>query len=352
MPLASQYRAAIEQMEQDVLDGQYGAALDRLNLMSQDRISHDGTGRLAILEYYRGLCHRMLGNFEEAAAAYDRCGLAFPPPNKKYRIFGPYISWLSKAQASQLEAIGRAMPFFCMTSMPQSASGFLTEQVSRVTGCVIVNPVKGAPYAGFEDWVVPAWIAGAARGGVVSHSHFSAFPPTLELLVEQGVRRLVVQVRDPRQSLYSRYVLLSKKIEALPEGGHNPDRMFQKFIDKHSRLETIYLELLPRYMAWLRGWMDYAQCDREIKVKFVDFVQVKQDWSTVVKDILSFFGVDPAPLDTSPDNRAPKKHGHFRKGAVDEWKTEVPPATRAQIEPLLDREVMTYFGWEANASNP
>ena len=70
---------------------------------------------------------------------------------------------------------------------------------------------------------------------------------------------------------------------------------------------------------------------------------VKCGHQAVFDAMMDFYDMPRSSFSISPPNKG--ENAHFRRGAVDSWKTELPAGYQERITALLPREWRDYFGW-------
>ena len=204
-------------------------------------------------------------------------------------------------------------------------------------------------YSLFNLQVIESWARDFARGGVSYTTHLDPSRETVARLKRAGISRIIVHVRDPRQTLLSLVHHFDKY----------PDQLviYREQAKDAPSLSARAMSVLPLYMSsinWVRGWLDL---DGEIEILFSTFEDFIKDRASFVERYLEFYGADRRHFSmedafgehTGIDN-------HFRRGLTDEWRQVFSREDAAYLSSLLPLRAKERFGWgdleeAASASN-
>lgn len=243
----------------------------------------------------------------------------------------------------QRQAIARGLPAILLVTQFKSASVFLTDVLS--TGLDLPRCyVACAPLA---ERVVPEWLRLFARGGAIAQNHLLPSAENLAALEGASLRRIVVHIRDPRQSMvsavhhYARIYHDSSGIGFLtraefPAGF--PDWPDEKKIDYY--LDRRFAE----EVAWTAGWIALAKTPPAgLAIKLTNFATFRRDPKVFFTGLLDFFGIAPATFDWTALREPRPEQLHFRKGETQEWRRVLTPEQAARASAMLPPAVADHF---------
>lgn len=213
------------------------------------------------------------GDVWRSAECFERFDGLVAPPSRKYRDLALYRVYEDRVRRGQIKAEKHGVPGFLITSLPQSASGFFTEGLSRLYKARVVNVAAGSLFLTKFDVILRRWLETALRS-CITHSHFSASPHNLATLSSAGAKRLLVQVRDPRQAVYSHFAKAFERLDKYPEW--HSYRAWAA-LPREEALRRAYYENFLLWCKWLLDWLEVADCADWLALSFVDFRQVRDD---------------------------------------------------------------------------
>ena len=162
----------------------------------------------------------------------------------------------------------------------------------------------------------------------------------LDAQLAAGVRRIAVQVRDPRQALISFLfvdIVKSTIPERPPLGREEPWNATEYY-----RAEV----------QWLSEWAEVeARPPAGLEVRLLSFEELIGGYSAYFHELWSFFGIH-LPVETIGEAleglKAPGSLsvGNFRKGATDEWRGVISPKERERMWELMPKDLAGRFGWQ------
>jgi len=243
----------------------------------------------------------------------------------------------------QQAAICRGIPPMLVNTLPKSGTVYIRGRLSEALDV----PFRQLTLAPLYNTPIPSWLEDFGKGGAVAAEHFMATPETVDLLHNARLRRLVIHVRDPRQSALSLLHFQSSQSQYSGPIGTVEGDMFRACADIDGKFRQVCELYLPWTMRWLRSWMSYAHsADRRLDIKFTDYEKnFLQSEDAFFSEMLEFFGIQPSLFDRG--RPVSQKHkGHFRKGNPMEWREISSAATQRHISSLMDKNVHEYFGWD------
>jgi hypothetical protein len=259
-----------------------------------------------------------------------------------------FQGWIEDAESDeprrrQDAASRRHIPAIMFVAMMKSASEFIRENIIRALNIPELGLSIGTvPH----DKVMPSAVRQLAKGGAIARSHLSA--DTLPALIANGVERLILHVRDPRQVVVSwvHYMVQTSDAEfrwAAP--AYDPPVPWEfRGWSFGEQLDWALRNYMPGQLQWLEDWMAAINSGPPIPILVSKFEDFARDQRAFFAGISDFFGVSEISV---PALRWQSEAAmrNFRTGRIDEWR-EVLTASQigpfeARIEPLAK-----HFGWK------
>ncbi len=216
----------------------------------------------------------------------------------------------------------------------QGKSGSISLASIFTSGC----NMPSYAYSFVTKKVVPAWARDYARGGACYVTHLEPTLQNVERLKMAGIQKIIVHVRDPRQTL------VSLVYHVIKYGFSHKDLKMKEFEGK-SIQEQVW-DIRHKYLntlEWLEGWLGLRD---QLTIKFSTFEQFIDHKENLITEYLDFFGIDKAHFNYE---QATTLHEgtdyHFRKGVKDEWREVIPPEYQDMLNVLLKKEIKEFFGW-------
>jgi hypothetical protein len=188
--------------------------------------------------------------------------------------------------------------------------------------------------------VLDSWATDYARGGSCHVTHLQPDRRQVRNFRDAGIRKLIVHVRDPRQTLVS----LVHHLKLYPEQLLTMRQAAKGEGD--ARIGELALRILPYYahsIQWIRKW---TELESEIEILFSTFEHMVSDWDGFVDRYLDFYGADTRHF--SKTNASARHDGvdyHFRKGKTDEWREVFTKDEADYLSSLLSPKLKERFGW-------
>lgn len=219
----------------------------------------------------------------------------------------------------QERAIAKGTPSVIITALPKSASTFVSQTLARLLSASVVTLSFESAARPVSAIVIERWARQVARGGAVTHEHYSARFENLECLVRAGIQKMFVQVRDPRAALWSAF--------------RQSEQQSDVFGDTElMRLSERRYELM---VDWLKSWLDASVDPRGPKIVFVQYEDVRTDFGKTILRILGEVGstITEQDVRTHLDaaSAAGRKPENFRSGDPDEWRRFMPAELKAWL---------------------
>jgi len=221
---------------------------------------------------------------------------------------------------------GRRGPL-CIVGMPRSASSNLTKTLAAFTGRPSMELGFGELAPRLDVWLQDAYLKGFIEGGYASHSHLNATRATLDKLAGNGIRKIFVQLRDPRQALASfhRYSLQNAEILSRLNFVY-PGYSFLPAMEQMALLSRTYY---PSLLTWMMQWEEAAG-DRSagIEIFIGRFEDMVDEAPRYLETLANFLEIAPEEIPSifEDGRRAP---------AHDEWRAYL----KLENQERLDRDL-------------
>jgi Sulfotransferase domain len=226
--------------------------------------------------------------------------------------------------------------------MMKSASEFIRENlICALDAPEIEISIGTVP----RDRITPSAVQQIAKGGAVSRSHTSA--DNLAELIANGVERLVLHVRDPRQVTVAWVHHVRRYSDAefrnFSQRYNPPVPAEIRQWDFSRQIDWAVDNYMPGQLQWLEDWVAALDKSPPITVMVSTFEEFLQSPSALFCRISDFFGVPEIQV-PNLDEQSPAAMRNFRLGRVDEWRDVLTPrqmdSCKTRVEPLARR-----FGW-------
>jgi tetratricopeptide (TPR) repeat protein len=255
--------------------------------------------------------------------------------------------WITEPESDQLRrrqlaACRREIPAIMLVAMMKSASEFIRENIKRALDVPEITLSIGMIP---QDRIAPSAVRQLALGGAIARSHMSA--NNLLDLIANGVDRLILHIRDPRQVTVS-WVHFMTRISAADFlssiSTYDPPVPIE-FRDWGfpQQLDWAAQHYLPGQIQWLEDWMAALAAGPRIPIlvsKFEDFARDKQAFFAGISD---FLGVSAINVPAAYRQSAAAMR-NFRSGSTDEWRDVMSPEQIGRYESRL-APLLQYFDW-------
>ncbi len=250
--------------------------------------------------------------------------------------------WLQRASDEPISD----MPSILLAALPRSGSVFFFRALEHGLGLLNCHGVSGGVFP--EAVVNQHALSMLIQRRMCAHTHISAnWSNLIEISPHLHLDRMIVHVRDPRQSMVSWAEFMPAVITRLDPSQalhyRVPDdfaswpivRQIDWHIDNWLRWSIEWIE------AWLRApdqpWFN-------TQILYTRFEDMVLDQTAFFDRALDFFGIDhdrfkfPAPP-TCPGDR------NFRLGRIDEWRDVLTPAQIKRASSMIPDELFERFSW-------
>lgn len=328
---------------------------DALTLLASIAYQSDEAGQAdqmveqAIAEYRRRLSitpnhDTMRAALANLLLARDRSAVAEAVIGKAALGLRPIRSSADEFEARRRHGQDKALPPILINALPKSASESIWNKLANGLNIAQAHVSIGL----FPDCMaVPARLRALGQGGVSAKEHMPATSHNLNSLAESGVERVVVHIRDPRQSLLSWAHFLesdvSKRLLApiwrktTPSAGFFREP-FPTQIDWHID------NYLPIVIRFIEQWVAVRDDESaRVSVCFMTFEEFRTDPSAYFERFLEFYAIDRGLF--APEAEA--EVVHLRKGALDEWRESFTAAQSERAWSLIPAALADEFGWQS-----
>jgi hypothetical protein len=190
----------------------------------------------------------------------------------------------------------------------------------------------------------------AARDAVI-YLHSRATDYNLGVLHSCGIRRFVLLVRDPRDTVVSwfhhreRYNAPWQVAMGAAAGVHT---LGYAGLDRRGKLDELIEHGFPKFQGWLRLWAEVVDRDSRFDIKVQRYEDFVADPVAALAEILTFFGRTERPQLPAVASRelGAGENFMFRRGVAGAHRDELEADQVAALERAVDRELFQRFGWQ------
>jgi hypothetical protein len=236
--------------------------------------------------------------------------------------------------------LDKGLPSIVLLSQAKSAS----MPVAQIFNSGFNLPSFG--YSLVNEEVIESWARDYARGGACQRTHLEPRPLNVARLKRAGIDKIIVHVRDPRQSLYSMIHHVTRYPDQLAlTWFYNRSAVEQATFHTRSIVEQVdaLMQFYLTRVKWIQGWMNAAS---ELDIMFSTFEEFVRDRETFIEAYLEFYGASRHHFSYENATRVnPGTDYHFRLGLVDEWRNAFPPDLAKDLNEFLPARLRERFGW-------
>jgi hypothetical protein len=249
---------------------------------------------------------------------------------------------LAAAWNRQLRRKEAGLPGILLNTLPKTGSMYLTELLSKSLD--LPWSTTAIPDHALRDRVVRPWMAQLALGGALSQEHLPGTPETIEALRASGIDRLIVHVRDPRQTMLSCLHHFVKEFDQIVEihAPYLPDDFNRRSLADCA--DFLIENYFAEQMEWICSWAQVADAGMGLQILFSVYEDSVSNPSAFLSKAIDFYGVGGLEGVTEVEVK-PSESLHFRRGLKDEWRTSFTAAQQARMRAMMPDDLMTRFGW-------
>ena len=277
-----------------------------------------------------------LGRLDVLAEIYDAADPTLVPQSKL----------TPESQVQQAAGIARSVPPLTIVTLPKSGTAFIGE---TIMGQLDVPRIKVGLSTFPRNMNVPAWVTNHARGGTLAIEHTDASPHNLRTFKDAGIERILVHVRDPRQSLLSwvHHVdlllggqddLLNQHSPAIPRD--YPGYTFEQKMEWH--VDNTFGDRVTWIDEWLGAERDPGN---GLILSFKTYEQFHEAPERYFDAVYEFFEVTQL-VGASEMEVEPTLSNHFRRGETDEWRRVFTDSQQRRMTAKMSDDHFERFGWD------
>ncbi len=252
--------------------------------------------------------------------------------------------WSSPRHAAlALAARQRGVPGIVVASLPKSGTRFIAN-----TLCVGLSaPQTFVIPRFFNTNIIARKLKQVMTGGLIAVDHLRPTARTIAALREAGVRRLVVNIRDPRQAALSLLQFLIDKAAEIPSMTQTErDWIRESGTTAGAGFLNQYRMQVETQAAWIADWVELQRSLIDVAIDFTTFEAMRADTGAFMDALLDRLGVPSARFDSSVrDLPLAGLAEHFRRGETEEWRRIVPADQHQALFHALPADLTDRFGW-------
>ena len=325
------------EMEGQFQSGDYEAILKNI-----DRLYEIVPGHMAI-DYYAAMINDRFGNNDKAYEHMAATEFA-PGADQDLLTIFQYILWQDQFAREHASAIARGVPTFACVALPKSASA----AVSYFLGDFLSAPVARTTYFGR---VIGRWANALAKGGAVTHEHTEPTNENLKALVDSGIERIAVQIRDPRQAFFSSLHASQRKARSFAESNQQTNEDLRLL---NEEIETLAWEKIPTYVgmvSWIYDWVKVIDGGTEkLTIKLLSYDEFTNNPQAFFQSVLEFFGAEFSPHDLEYRlerlGSGVDSWDNFREGDPDAWRNNLSPGLCAELWERIPKSLRQEFAFQ------
>ena len=245
--------------------------------------------------------------------------------------------------ANQHENINRRLGYAFLNTMPKSGSMYLSHHLALIYKARFFRIAS----SGFpESHLIEEKVRILSEGGLWDQENLDASEENLDILAANGVTKILVHVRDPRQAMLS-------WVHHVERGMSGPDahlrlrsriRVPRDYDDRtmDDKLQWHAKNWLPVLVDWTKRWVDVQSSDPRFTIELSEFRNLKEKPLETINKMLEFFEI---LVSFSEATQAVPGLGHFRKGSLNEWRDIFSARQKEVMSRLIPKELKTMFDW-------
>jgi len=254
----------------------------------------------------------------------------------------PIRSTAQEFAARRNAANERGVPGLLFNTIPKSASESIWNRLAEGLGLAQSHISLGLFPA---CTVVPQRVAELKLGGFIAKEHLAASTFNIKALADQGIDRLVFNLRDPRQATLSWVYFVREDVSMRLMGP-----IWRRTVPPAEVLRADFTVLLDwcikHYLATLvemvQGWRRLRQdAGAAIRIAFQSFEQYVEAPQSYIEAFLDFNGLSEDLFASD----AMAETIHLRKGMKDEWRDVFSKSQKDRAWKAIPRDMAEEFGW-------
>jgi hypothetical protein len=289
--------------------------------------------------FYRSIAE---GDSEALVTLLNLSGSRFPSFNSGLPI--QYGTERLEDIVENIEKIrSEGVPSMMINTLPKTGSMYVAAKLSKGLNLTVV-PLS-VQRTSLAEHVVETWAKHFSKGGCISQEHIDPTAENIRRLKENGVNRIVVNLRDPRQALLS---MVHHVYERFDEIRHVIEPVYPDSyltMSFNERMDWMIGHYFPEMMNWIEGWVNVSdRNDPDFIVHLTTYEEMHDSESEYFRKILEFYGIDESRLAAFPQIRKDGKT-HFRCGKKDEWRDVFSRRNKEDVQQMIPGRLAERFGW-------
>ena len=227
-------------------------------------------------------------------------------------------------------------------TLPKSGSIYIGETLSKGLN-VPFQSISNGYFP--KDLINIDQLKKAVSTGGILQDHFDPSPHNIQILKAMNCKKIIVNIRDPRQSLLSFVHHLNNikdnKLLLLRLCPVPPEEYYSWSL--HDQIDWNIDNYLPLCIEWIQKWVFAKNNEQNLTIKFTFYEDFIKNKVKFINDILEFYSI---PLKKYKHMSLPLTPSyHFRKGEKDEWRYIFTPRQQERITCLIPPEFFELFPW-------
>lgn len=247
--------------------------------------------------------------------------------------------------------IENKIPSIFYPKLPKSASVSITTCLSNILDIPGVSTTTGT-FPDFHDYLIPSWIQEFLRRPALTGDHTFATPFNIAVLKASGIKKVIVNIRNPLQALLS--LIHHWERYYFQENATHRDHIFPVFppgYDNFSfekKCDYNIEQKLRLIIDWIQSWAMVDQDhDNDMSILFTTYEEFTQDKKKFVERVFEFLNIGNGwQIEKDVLIEANEIKIHYRKGEVDEWRKVFSKKQRDFAWELIPDNLKKRFHWE------
>jgi hypothetical protein len=236
-------------------------------------------------------------------------------------------------------------PSIMFISMYKSGTNYLSSKICASLNLPQVRILTGG-WATAE--VIPSWLDNFVTYGGVCVQHLRPTETNIKPLIDAGVNKLQVHLRDPRQGFLSAFHF-EEKIVA--ENGKAAEFVLNNLplgyfdLSLADRLNArIFSPYAKEWGKFVVDWYNARTKYRPLRIQISTYEEMVRDEKAYIEKFARFFELGESFLTKYSTIEGSRQH--FRKGKRDEWKEILTPDQSRELMKEIPESIQMEMGWE------
>lgn len=192
-------------------------------------------------------------------------------------------------------------------------------------------------------------------------THITPSSQNIEILIKNGIKRVIVMYRDPRDIAVSQYYHVLKNNPWKPD---DPFYCDYNKINKNDAMSHSIKMVLFDYLSWVCGWVEVSENNIELECLVISYEDLQRDPKNTFRSILNFYGIklDEKIFEVTmmaADSRKGKNLFNYfsskqpgitstkRNGRIGEWKDELNMSHKKMFKENIG-DLLIELGYESD----